>query len=366
MSVLENLKKETVIKKLKELLSKGKVSTLLVVPRSAVDGLDRNSKEYLKAIQSARTPAYITKENLWMYPSEIYPEGHYVLSNSIFYLDDRDEFKIVSPENISKQFSCVDLNVYNIHDAVKEQLGLKNIDIPLIDKKFIGNILRYSRMDENEIQALIKAMDNEERKREVEEVKKEEDVEPTTPLHDAVIYPENGLRKPSERSRPEESTIQHTPSSQSTNREESYTPAPIPVNRELEKKVVIATAAIIANRMYEDGKDTITITELQNITDNARYLNEDQKAAAQYLADRMSEANLDNLSLEQLKDYANDIEVHGGSIITDVSVEIKNEKEDEKSLFDEINDKEYAPFKPSDLNYGDKYDRERTRDNENN
>lgn len=364
---LENLKKDNVAKKLKELLAQGKVSTILAVPSESVKGLEVNSPEYLDVVKKSLTPVYILKKNssLFLQPSLENPNGRYIFPGDMLYLKTNKEYEIVTQSEIKDKFSVVDLNAYKIDEHVKNELDLKSIDVDIIDKMLITDILRESGMEENEIQEFIKAMDTQERKITIETRQKEKNMEPTTPFHDAVIYEGNRLRKPFEKTRPEESTVQQTPSSQSTNREESYVPAPIPVNREPEKEVVVATAAIIANRMYEDGRDTITIDELQKIANNARYLNEDQRSAAQYLADRMSEANLDNLSLEQLGDYANDIEVHGGSIITDVSVEMANENFDEKSLFDEINDKEYSPIMPSELNYGDKYDRERVRDNTN-
>lgn len=346
---LKNLKKDNVVEKLKELLAQEKVSTILAVPSESVKGLEVNSPEYLDAVKKSLTPVYILKKNssLFLQPSLENPNGRYIFPGDMLYLKTNEEYEIVTQNEIKTKFSVIDLNAYKINKHVKSELDLKNIDIDIIDKMLITDILRDSGMDENEIQEFIKAMDTQERKRDIEVVNvKRQQPEPSV-LGDAVIYEADRVRKPSQTN----NRIAVEPVFSITEREQSFISAPIPVNQqpEIDNTIIITTAAIIANRMYEDGRDTITIDELRNIANNARYLTEDQKAAAQYLADRYSEANLDNLSPDQLQDYANNIETLGGSEITDVSVEKTNE------TFDEILNGESRPLLPSDLDFGDAY-----------
>lgn len=327
---LKNLEKDTVTRKLKELIKEKKVSPILAVPTEALKGLNPNSDEYKRAIGKSLTPVYVLKNNVSLYlqPSPEHPEGDYIFPKDMLYLKPDGEYEIVAQSDAMNAFSVVDVNIDRIHDAVKKELDFKGIDIDIVDENFVKSILAERGFDEKDIEEIIKAHGTHEQDR-IHQIIKEEEINigQTTPLHDAIIS-----------------------SLQPTAKEESYVPAPVPVNREPEKEVIVATAAIIANRMYEDGRDTITIDELRNIANNARYLTEDQKAAAQYLADRYSEANLDNLSPDQLQDYANNIETLGGSEITDVSVEKTNE------TFDEILNGESRPFLPSDLDFGDDYE----------
>lgn len=359
---LKNLEKDTVARKLKELIKEKKVSPILAVPTEALKGLNPDSDEYKRAIGKSLTPVYVLKDNVSLYlqPSPERLEGDYIFPKDMLYLKSDGEYEIVAQSNAMNAFSVVDVNIDRIHDAVKKELDFKGIDIDIVDENFVKSVLAERGFDEKDIEEIMKAHGTYEQDRVHQIIKEENDIGQTTPLHDAIIYPTNNLRRPVKGTGHAETghaepINKSTPSLQPTAKEESYVPAPVPVNREPEKEVVVATAAIIANRMYEDGKDTITINELQNVANNARYLTEDQRAAAQYLADRYSEANLDNLSLDQLRDYADNIETIGGSEITDVSVEKTNE------TFDEILNSESRPLLPSDLDFGDAYGGERVR-----
>ena len=75
-------------------------------------------------------------------------------------------------------------------------------------------------------------------------------------------------------------------------------------------------------------------------------------------------SNLDNLSLDQLKDYADDVEVNAKANLTDVTVEQEQEVEDSKFTFNDIINTPNRPILPSELDFGDNYDHERMRDDD--
>lgn len=337
---LENLKKDNVNEKLKELLEKDLVYAIML-----------KEKETGKDV-----PAFVVNDKIWVNPSMEEPNGLFIFPGNVLYLEE-DSYKIVPISNLEQYFSHYDVRPEFVNPLVCELLDLPE-NSNVVNGYFVKTII-----EENHIEEYVKSMDNYERVQVVEKDKQKEKILPAPPSQNK-IYPKNNLRRPLEKARhnesfSNESVPQYSTYSQPINREETFK------EPEIDTELVSATAVIIADRLYDDGQDFITVEQLQNISDNARYLDEDQKAAAQYLADRFSEANLDNLSLDQLRDYADNAEVLGGRAYEDISVETNNEYHDEKSLFDEINNTEYSPIMPSELNYGDKYDRERVRDNDN-